>query len=406
MPLYHLKEIVDIGILQEIQNRFADATGLASITVDYAGKPITKYSNFSKFCSMIRSSASCMNGCLRSDAHGGIEAARTGKPYIYKCPFGLIDFAIPIIVNGQYLGSVLAGQVRLSEEESDSAAYITNQITVDDNTIINEYASIPIMPMSRIRAAADLMFTVSNYIVEKAMLNITQEELNNKNIKLVEEIKARTELEKALKDSEIKVLQSQINPHFMFNVLNTIVRLAIIEEAEKTQELTYLFSEMLRYVLKNADKMLPVSEEINQIERYLNIQSIRFGDKLKFITNIEASIYHETMPTMLLQPLVENAMIHGIEPKDGNGSIIVNGYQDGDDLVFEIIDDGMGMSSKKLEQLLNVKQTAFVNSTTPGIGIANTNKRLILSFGENYKLDIKSKREQGTAVTVRIPKSN
>lgn len=406
MPLYHLKEIVDIGILQEIQDRFADATGLASITVDYAGKPITEYSNFSKFCSMIRNSTSCMNVCIQSDAHGGIEAARTGRPCIYKCSFGLIDFAIPIIVNGQYLGSVLAGQVRLSDEETEGASYITNQAAIDDETIKNEYANIPTMSLSRIQAAADLMFTVSNYIVEKAMLHITQEELNNKTIKLMEEIKARTELEKALKDSEIKVLQSQINPHFMFNVLNTIVRLAIIEEAEKTQELAYLFSEMLRYVLKNSDKMLQVSEEITQIERYLNIQSIRFGEKLKFITNIETSVYNEIIPSMILQPLVENAVIHGIEPKDGNGTIIVKGYQDGDDLVFEIIDDGMGMLAKKLEQLLNTKQTAYIYSTTPGIGISNTNKRLILSFGENYKLDIKSKREQGTTVTVRIPKSN
>ncbi len=405
MPLYHLKEIVDIGILQEIQDRFSDATGLASITIDYAGKPITQYSNFTPFCRLIRNGPSTSHGCIRSDAHGGIEAARTGKPYIYKCHCGLIDFAIPIIVNGQYLGSVLAGQVKLPEDEGNEIAYITSQAVIDDATAKDELGKILVMPYDRIKSAADLMFTVSNYIVEKALLHITQEELNNKNIKLMEEIKARTELEKALKDSEIKVLQSQINPHFMFNVLNTIVRLAIIEEAEKTQELSYLFAEMLRYVLKNTDKMLSVSEEFAQIERYLNIQSIRFGDRLKYITNIEGSIYNEPIPSMILQPLVENAMIHGIEPKDGNGSIIVNGYQDGDDLVFEIIDDGVGIPSKKVEQLLNIQQTQYTGVST-GIGISNTNKRLVLSFGENYRLDIKSKREQGTTVTVRIPKSN
>jgi len=406
MPLYHLKEIVDIGILQEIQDRFSDATGLASITIDYAGKPITKYSNFTRFCQLIRNGPSTSHGCIRSDAHGGIEAARIGKPYIYKCHCGLIDFAIPIIVNGQYLGSVLAGQVKLPPDEEDKIGYITSLATIEDEAAKAEYDKILVMPYSRIEAAANLMFTVSNYIVEKAMLNIIQEELNNKNIKLMEEIKARTELEKALKDSEIKVLQSQINPHFMFNVLNTIVRLAIIEEAEKTQELSYLFAEMLRYVLKNTDKMLPVSEEIAQIERYLSIQSIRFGDRLKFITNIEGSIYNEVIPTMILQPLVENAMIHGIEPKDGHGTIIVNGYQDGDDLIFEIIDDGVGIPPKKVEQLLNMQNAQYMNSDSTGIGIANTNKRLILSFGESYKLDIKSKRDQGTTVTVRIPKSS
>lgn len=406
MPLYHLSEIVDVEILQEIQDRFSDATGLATITIDYAGMPITKYSNFSKFCSKVRSNHDCVHECLRSDAHGGIEAARTGHPYVYKCPFGLVDFAIPIIVNGQYIGSILGGQIKVPEEESDQIKYITSEAVIENPDILAEYENIPEMPYHKIKANAELMFTVSNYIVEKAMLHITQEELNNKNIKLMEEIKARTNLEKALKDSEIKVLQSQINPHFMFNVLNTIVRLAIIEEADKTRELAYLFAEMLRYVIKNSNKMLTVSEEIVQVERYLNIQSIRFGDRLKFVTNIETTIYSEIIPSMILQPFVENAVIHGIEPKEGNGTIVVNGFHDENDLVFEIIDDGVGISNQKLEQLLEAKETRFTSTSSTGIGISNTNKRLIFTYGDNYKLDIKSKLGQGTVVTVRMPRSS
>lgn len=406
MQLYHLSEIVDVDILQEIQDRFSDATGLATITIDYAGKPITKYSNFSKFCSKVRSSHDCVHECLRSDAHGGIEAARTGKPYVYKCPFGLVDFAIPIVVNGQYVGSILGGQVKVPDEETEDVKYITNQAVIENDEIRAEFENIPVMPFKKIQANADLMFTVSNYIVEKAMLHITQEELNNKNVKLMEEIKARTELQKALKDSEIKVLQSQINPHFMFNVLNTIVRLAIIEEADKTRELAYLFAEMLRYVIKNANKMLAVSEEIVQIERYLNIQSIRFGDRLKFVTNIDATIYNEIIPSMILQPFVENAVIHGIEPKEGTGTIIVNGFREEDDFIFEIIDDGVGISPKTLEQLKETKDSRYAGSASTGIGISNTNKRLIFTFGDNFKLDIKSKLGQGTLVTIRIPKSS
>lgn len=406
MPLYHLKEIVDVEILQEIQDRFSEATGLASITIDYAGKPITKYSNFSNFCSLIRGNSTCIQECSRSDAHGGIEAARMGTPYVYKCPFGLIDFAIPIIVNGQYLGSILAGQVKVPENQIDDIEYAMKQARmIDDQAIKDAYDKIVIVPYDRIMAAAQLMFTVSNYIVEKAMLHIIQEDLNDKNLKLMDEIKARTELEKALKDSEIKVLQSQINPHFMFNVLNTIVRLAIIEKAEKTQELTYLFAEMLRYLLKNVNKMLAVSEEIAQIERYLGIQSVRFGDKLKYIINIDENIKDEVIPSMILQPFVENAMIHGIEPKDGRGTVIVKGYEDGDDLVFEIIDDGVGMSPKKLSTITDPKEAQYLRSVSTGIGISNTNKRLIFSFGEGYKLDIKSKQGQGTIITIKIPKN-
>jgi len=109
---------------------------------------------------------------------------------------------------------------------------------------------------------------------------------------------------------------------------------------------------------------------------------------------------------MILQPFVENAVIHGIEPKEGNGTIVVNGFHDENDLVFEIIDDGVGISNQKLEQLLEAKETRFTSTSSTGIGISNTNKRLIFTYGDNYKLDIKSKLGQGTVVTVRMPRSS
>lgn len=408
MKAYHLKDIIDEDILQDIQDRFAEATGFSAVTSDYSGKPITHYSNFSQFCKLVRKDSKCLQVCHQSDAHGGIEAARRGTPYIYRCHAGLVDFAIPIIVNGQYLGSMLAGQVKVEEKQTEKIDNIMKQTTelFDNKEIREAYEKVPVVSYERIVAGAQLMFTVANYIVEKDMLNLMQEELTNNTIKLMQEIKARAGLERALKDTEIKALQSQVNPHFMFNVLNTLGSLALVEKAEKTQELIYILAELLRYTVKNVNQMVRIEEEISQIERYMKIQAIRFGSKINYIIDISNDIMDFSVPSMILQPFVENAVIHGIELKEGNGFIKVLGYTVEDDIIFEISDDGIGMSKQKLIEVMDLDTKYVTGSKSTGIGISNANKRLIYTYGEEYKVNLKSKPGVGTTVFIKIPRDN
>jgi LytS/YehU family sensor histidine kinase len=404
--MYYLNELIDINVLQEIQDKFADATGLAFVAIDYAGKPITRLSNFTDFCAMIRTNEKYFKDCAKCDAHGGIEAASSGAPYVYKCHCGLIDFAVPIIANGQYIASILGGQVKTCPEDDGKVETITKQTTgfYEDEAVMEAYGRINVIPFEKIKAVAELMSKVTNYMVDKTIMNMAQEELNNKNLRLMEEIQAKASLEKSLKDSEIKALQSQINPHFTFNVLNTIVRLAIIEKADKTQELTYLFAELLRYVVRNVNNEVSVEDEINQIRRFFGIQSIRFGEKMQFNIDVDPAINIYKMPSMIIQPMVENAMVHGIENREGTGIIFIRGYQNEKDIIFEIIDNGIGMSERLISQVLSRKNSGSSSATSTGIGIANTNERLILGYGPDYAIQINSRLGEGTTVIIKIPK--
>lgn len=404
--MYHLNELIDLEVLQAIQDKFADATGLAFVAIDYGGKPITKLSNFTDFCALIRANEKYNKACCRCDAHGGIEAASSCEPYVYQCHCGLTDFAVPIIADGQYVGSILGGQVKCGEDDESNVELIMPLTTefYEDDVAMEAYNNINVIPCEKIKAVADLLFKVTNYMIDKTMLNIAQEELIKRNIQLMEEIHAKANLEKALKDSEIKALQSQINPHFTFNVLNTIVRLAIIEKADKTQELTYLFAELLRYVVRNVNNEVSVEDEINQINRYFGIQSIRFGEKLQYDIDLDPGINSYKIPSMIIQPMVENAMIHGIENREGTGIIFIRGYQDEKDIIFEIIDNGIGMSERLIEQVLSKKGLRSISEISTGIGISNTNERLILFFGLDYAMQINSRLGEGTTVTIKIPK--
>ncbi len=401
----HLRDFIDVDMLQEIQDKFADATGLAAVTVDYRGEPITRYSNFSRFCRLIRKDKKCKEACYQSDAHGGLEAARAGKPYIYKCHAGLVDFAIPIIVKGYYMGSIMSGQAKIEREKEALLENVFSSVPGwrNEREIIEAYNEIDIIPYDKVVAAAHMMFIISNYIVEKEVVTLVQEELNKKNIKLMEEMKARSELEKALMNSEFKALQAQINPHFLFNVLNTIGRLALIENADRTQEMIYNLAEMLRYTLKrDTNRKVHLEEEINHIERYLKIQSIRLGKRLKYSIKIPEDMQKIKIPFMTIQPLVENSIKHGIEPKEEGGSVTISGYSIGKDVIINIFDDGVGIPEGKLNSILQGKKN-LDNDKSIGIGINNVNKRLVYCFGSNYGVKISSNKD-GTSVNILLPK--
>ncbi len=403
-----LSDFIDMEILQEILDKFAQSTGMAAVVVDYKGNPISKYSNFSKFCKLIRQDAKYRDGCYQCDARGGLEAARIAKPYIYRCHTGLVDLSVPIIVDGHYRGAILAGQTKIIEEDDIELENIVKPITSwkANPQIVEAFNEIVPQPYEKVEAAAHMMFVIANYIAERGSVNIIQEELNRKNIALMEEMKARTDLEKALKDSELRALQSQVNPHFLFNVLNTIGRLALIEDAQRTQEIVFAFAEMLRYTLKkNMNQLVALEEEVLHIERYLKIQSIRFGSRLRYEMEIEDEIRNYRIPFMILQPFVENAINHGLEPKLGEGRIYVKGYAEENRIIMKIIDNGIGIPEDRLAEILNMQRASSYSNASTGIGIRNARKRLIHCFGVLYDIEISSELGKGTTIIISIPKT-
>jgi ligand-binding sensor protein/anti-sigma regulatory factor (Ser/Thr protein kinase) len=405
---FYLGNVIDVQVLQDVQDKFAELTGIAFVTVDFKGKPITKRANFCEFCKMRRKIPQYKKICYQSDAYGGLEAAIRERPYIiYRCPTGLVDFAIPIVVEGQYLGAVLCGQIRSNINDLPN---ISNSLKDDeewklDKRFIEAYNKTVYLDFEKIEVMAELVHIVVNQLVEKSMVNLIQEELNTKSIKLMEEQKARIELEKELKISELKALQSQINPHFLFNVLNSIGRLALIEEAQRTEEMVYSLAELLRHVLKNTNDKVTIREDIKYIEKYLKIQSMRFGNRVNYKICIEEEIEDIKIPVMILQPFIENAISHGLEPSRKNGKISIEGYSLENDIIIKIVDNGVGISKNKLALILEENDGDSNIRKTMGIGIHNTNRRLINYFGKGYKINIKSKENMGTTVKIKLPKA-
>ena len=406
MSNLNIKDVIDAKELQTLLEKWAKATDIAFVGVDVDGTPITKETNFTPFCRKMRESPEFREKCYHCDACGGRKAKKIGKAYVYICHAGLVDFAIPIILQGQYIGAILSGQVTC--EDKKNLKPITKITSFDDvgdpEAFRKMYSEVRVMSVDKIEAVAQIICDSYNHYIEQQYTNRMDAELREKTLKLVKEEKLRIEMEKSLRDIELKALHYQINPHFMFNVLNTIGRLAFFENAKMTEDVVYAFSDMMRYILrKSSDPLSPLKDEVAHVLNYLKIQKIRLGSRLQYTIDIDEEFQMVKLPFLTLVTIVENSIKHVIEKNANGGSIRIRSYRDGEDLITEVSDDGEGMSAVQISKVL--RGDAYKNRNGSAVGLYNVNARLMNYFGTEYALQIQSENKAplGTTVIVKAP---
>lgn len=200
-----------------------------------------------------------------------------------------------------------------------------------------------------------------------------------------------------IKSAELRALQSQINPHFLYNILDMINWYALKYGVTDISYIVARLAKFFRLSLSKGREMVTIRDEIEHIQLYLDIQQKRFDNSVSVIQNIDENILDYYTLKLILQPLIENAYLHGIlEKEEKKGVIIINAYESGDVIIIEIIDDGVGISKKELESLLDKeKQT--------GYGVKNVHERLQLKYGKEFGLSYESVEDQGTKAIVIIP---
>jgi len=215
--------------------------------------------------------------------------------------------------------------------------------------------------------------------------------------------------QKNLQKSEMRALQAQITPHFLYNTLDSVIWLAEGNKNEQVISITRAFSDFFRISLNRGDEWVRVQDEFKHIESYLTIQKIRYRDILDYTIEYEQEMEQKTMLKLLLQPLVENALYHGIKNKRGKGNIVVRGWQEKDFLCFSVQDNGLGMTGDQLvsvkKQLANAPVHTMPEAENRIYGLYNVAKRLELYYNKTDLLDIQSVYREGTKVTLLVPES-
>ena len=208
--------------------------------------------------------------------------------------------------------------------------------------------------------------------------------------------------------AEISALQNQINPHFLYNTLETIRSRAMIKGLDDVTEMTEALGLLFRYSISNPGSLVTLGEEIDNVERYLLIQQYRFPGKIHFVKKIEdPSLLAYRLPKLTIQPLVENAIYHGIEMKPSEGTISVTVFATQSQLRVEISDDGLGMSKERLDELRRAMNDTQIiqmsGSRGTGIALININQRIKFYYGQEYGLQIRSAEDVGTVMTLILP---
>lgn len=206
--------------------------------------------------------------------------------------------------------------------------------------------------------------------------------------------------QEAKRKSELKALQAQINPHFLYNTLDSIVWMNENKDYVGVTTMVVALSQFFRISISRGRELITVSDEIEHIKSYLIIQKIRYKNKFKFSIEAQPEALGYKTLKLILQPIVENAIYHGVEQLYDEGIIKINVSIDGDTILFQVTDNGYGIKPDILKDILNKKAN---EKDSGGVGLKNVNERIKLFFGEQYGIEIDSILDVGTTVNIRIP---
>lgn len=234
-------------------------------------------------------------------------------------------------------------------------------------------------------------------------------EFNHMSEQIVQLFKSVTDEKIQKKNSELKALQfeydslqAKINPHFLYNTLESINSLAKLKGQQDIADSIYLLGKYLREAISSKRKFVFLEEEIQNIRNYVKIQQLSYGDKIQIIFHVDEALLETVVPKLILQPLVENSIVHGIEPKIGKGRIEITARCEKKDMLLEVWDDGVGISREQLENTMEHKSGNSGYEHTK-VGLMAVHKRIRILYGETYGIQIHSAPREGTSIMIKLP---
>ncbi len=282
-----------------------------------------------------------------------------------------------------------------------------NKLTSSAKKIAKKQFDLPPISKNQ-RASREIVILINTFNSMTAVINEQLEELERSRIieeKLHQEELKIEKMNALVKESELSALQAKINPHFLFNTLNMVKQSAFLEKAKNTSDLVESFSSMLRYNLGFAEKVVTIKQETQILEDYVKIQQLRFAERIQFKLSVAEEALKATIPSFILQPLVENAVLHGLKMKLQDGKVDININRKDDKIIISVKDNGSGIDYENLEVINAYCRGDFSAklASQSGVGLRNVISRLNLYYEGEENLRISSIAEQGTEVLIIVP---
>lgn len=276
--------------------------------------------------------------------------------------------------------------------------------------LLSHYLTKPIIHLSRIMSQqkGDLLLTCEKYPDRADEIGILYHEYNSMVDKLNQSIKTDYQNKLIALDAQMKSLEARINSHFLFNTLASINSIAEIEGSERLCTMSIALGNMFRYAIRTKSELVSIQDELDHVNDYVSIQSIRFDNRFVLTTQVPESMRTLSVLKLILQPLVENAIIHGLQNCQTGSYILITAPISESDILLRVTDDGKGMEEHQLEELQSsleeeARFTELGHRSNRSIGIRNIHSRIRLYYGERYGLSIESQPNKGTSITIHLP---
>lgn len=379
-------------IAPNLYNRYSSILSLSDIPIlllDTNGEILLELIPSPDFCSHICQENECF---ICSDYREFIRDNRKGR---FTCKYGLENILFPVNVHNETLGYIVGIRSYLKDNEYKKHMIdiksLQNHKVTDLEFIARSISSLKVVESDKVEVHEQLCGQIAKNISIDLFEIMNQSRGDLERLSIEKEI-----LEKKIIELEAKNMSLAVNPHFLFNTLNCIARIAHFENSHTTEELIYCLSDLLRYNLKQNNNIHTIGAEIDNIEKYLYIQKVRFRNRLEYSIDVPDNLKPYKIPNMVIQPIVENAIIHGIAPKRDGGKVNIYAEKHGENIIFYVADNGNGFPKDVLAKLKKPKYKS-------GLGFRNTDNRLKQYYGEQYGLNIIKSDYSGSTVTITIP---
>lgn len=312
------------------------------------------------------------------------------------------SFALFEFLSIAVMGIVIAGNIFIITNITGTIMNPLKELAESADEIAQGNLNIPLMEIE----SKDEIGVVTNAF-NKMVISIRE---------YIEQIRQQMEIEQTLrerelkmethlKDAQLKYLQAQINPHFLFNTLNAGAQLAMMEGADRTYDYVQNVADFFRYNIKKSDEIVTLKEELELVDHYINILNVRFSGEIGYTKKIDESLLSVEMPGMILQPIVENCVNHGIREMDGHGEIKIHVFEVEKAVCIRISDNGIGMDQETIQQVLHGTYKEERKGTdSNGIGMDNVINRIRIYTGSDDVIDIQSEgKGLGTDVFIYLP---
>lgn len=384
-------------LTDEIKNLYDETAKTLKIPISIFNKlneAVIAANNFPRFCMEKCKVHENINNCRLYNIKDEYKQPYYKDPSAFVCQYGLRVFVMPIIIDNKLIGTIKGGHIRIYENDIKERKFNSDL----DKKL---YENMQIIHQGRLMAILGYIKTLSKNISYYYVLANTEIELNKKEEIIREISKNKSLLESNLKSIKEEVLNTQINNHFLFNTLNAIASLAVKDGSMKTYESIVRLSDIFRYLLKPKDSNVTLEEEIQLVENYLELQKLRYEDKLDIDIMVSEEVQPVKVPYNFIQPIVENSFTHGFKNKLDNFKVCISCKSIADKVYIEIGDNGIGMEKGEVLEIIKRIKKDSKSGRLSGLSMAY--RKLELSYGDKFKFEIMSKKFKGTKIIISMP---